>query len=217
MKTIIKANEPAHSPQAIAFNFDDMTDKAKAYLATVQVEANRIIADAKQQAQAIRQQAEKEGQAAAMKAMEKTTEQKVADQMQSLLPALKKVVADLDQAKQAWLKQWEHQAIRVSAAMAERVIRRELSKQPNITLALVREALELAGGTADVRIYLNPEDHQALGKQAQLLIRELGRAGAAELVANQDIGRGGCRVETQFGQIDQQIATQLARLEEELS
>lgn len=217
MKTIIKSNEAGHGVHGVAFNFDDMADKAKAYLATVQAEGARIIAGAQQQAQSIRQQAEREGQAAALAAVEKLTEQKVAAQMQSLLPALKKAVTDVEQARQSWLKQWERQAVHVAAAMAERIIRRELTHHPEITLTLVREALELAAGSTDIRLYLNPEDHQALGSQAQLLIAELSRAGSAEVISSAEVARGGCRVETRFGEIDQQIATQLARLEEELT
>jgi len=36
-------------------------------------------------------------------------------------------------------------------------------------------------------------------------------------VADPDITPGGCRVDTQFGSIDQQLETQLARIEEELT
>lgn len=217
MSSIIKSREPARQAGGVAFNFGDMTEKAQAYLATVQGEARKIIAEAEQQAAGIRERAEREGRAAAMAQMEQTAQQKVSTHVATLLPALKQVVEQIGHARQAWIKHWEQQAIHVAAAIAERVIRKELARDPEITLALIREALELAAGSADVKVYLHPEDQQALGRQAQLLIRELSRAGAAEVIAADDIGRGGCRVETRFGVIDQQIETQLARIEEELS
>ena len=52
----------------------------------------------------------------------------------------------------------------MAAAIARRVIRRELTRQPEIPLALVREALELAAGSAQVRIHLNPADHRGAGQ-----------------------------------------------------
>ena len=36
-------------------------------------------------------------------------------------------------------------------------------------------------------------------------------------MADPEIARGGCRVETRFGTIDQQFEAQLARIEEELT
>ena len=37
-------------------------------------------------------------------------------------------------------------------------------------MTLVREALELAAGSAHVRVHLHPDDHQALGGQVQMLV-----------------------------------------------
>ena len=70
-----------------------------------------------------------------------------------------------------------------------------------------------AGG----RIHLNPSDREALGDQVDLLTKELAPLATAELISNPSITPGGCRVETQFGSIDQQLETQLKRIEEELT
>jgi len=64
---------------------------------------------------------------------------------------------------------------------------------------------------------LHPADHQALAPQVESLVAELSSLGAAEIVAGPEITRGGCRVETRFGVIDQQVEAQLARIEEELT
>jgi flagellar biosynthesis/type III secretory pathway protein FliH len=66
--------------------------------------------------------------------------------METLLPALGKVVSELVDAKQAWLREWEHTAVQLAAKIAERVIRRELKSEPQITVDLVREALEMFKG-----------------------------------------------------------------------
>jgi len=41
--------------------------------------------------------------------------------------------------------------------------------------------------------------------------------GDADVTPDATIAQGGCRVETRFGTIDQQIETQLQRIEEELA
>ena len=49
------------------------------------------------------------------------------------------------------------------------------------------------------------------------LIDAMSGLGGAEVTADAAIGRGGCRVETRFGTIDQQFESQLKRIEEELT
>ena len=79
---------------------------------------------------------------------------------------LQQAAADLQQAKQAWLSHWEaERGAPGRAPSPRRVIRRELARQPEITLTLVREALELAAGSPDVRLQLNPEDHKRWGRR----------------------------------------------------
>ena len=217
MSTIIKANELGHDVQGVAFNFDDMTVKAQQYLDRVRAEAARIVDDARKNAEQVRHEAEMEGRRAGQAEIERIVERQLAGQLATLLPALRQVIQDIRHAKQAWLSHWEKSGVHVAAAIAERLIRRQLAQEPEITLTLVREALELAAGSSELRIQMNPGDHQTLRPQVEALIAELSRLGSAELVADPQIRPGGCRVETRFGVIDQQLEAQLARIEEELT
>lgn len=217
--TIIKAGE--QGVQSVAFNFDDMAVKAGQYLDKVRAEAVQILVKAKQEGATIRQKAEQEGRKQAQTSVEQQADRRaqelVAGQMQTLVPALKQVVQDLHHARQTWLAHWERTAVHVAAAIAARLIRRELSQTPEITLKLVREAMELAAGSPQIRIHLNPKDHESLGGHVQALFQELATVGKPELIADPQITAGGCRVETRFGVIDQQFEAQLARIEEELT
>ena len=136
--------------------------------------------------------------------------------MLTLLPALREAVAEIRDAKEAWLARWEAGRCSVAAAIAQRLIRRELQRRPEITLDLVRESLELAAGSSQVCIRLNPADHKVLGAQVRKLVKELSTLGDVEVKADSEITPGGCRVDTRFGAIDQQFESQLKRIEEEL-
>jgi flagellar assembly protein FliH len=212
MSTIIRATDRNQATVGVAFNFDDMATQAKQYLDKVRADAASIIAQAHQEAATIRKRAEQEGRQAAMAAME----QAVVKQLGTVLPALRQAIQDIHQAKQAWLTHWEATGIHVAAQIARRLIRRELTVQPDIPLALLREALTLAAGSPQVRIHMNPADHRAIEHQAQALIQEMSGLGETQLIADPAITTGGCRVETRFGIIDQQFEAQLARVEEEL-
>jgi flagellar assembly protein FliH len=212
MATIIRTTDPHCTPRGTAFNFDDLATQADAYLAQVRADAAALIAQAREEADAVRQQAEEEGHAASLRSAQTI----VGQQMLTLLPALREAVAEIRDARQAWLTRWEAGAVSVAAAIAQRLIRRELQRRPEITLDLVRESLELAAGSSQVCIRLNPADHKALGAQVRKLVKELSTLGDVEVKADSEITPGGCRVDTRFGAIDQQFESQLKRIEEEL-
>lgn len=217
MSTIIKAGDFGHDARGVAFNFDDMTAKAERYLDQVRAEAERIVARASEEAAAIRHQGELEGRRVGQAQIEQTVQRQLAARLASLLPALQNVIQEIRHAKQAWVAHWEKSGVHVAAAIAQRVVRRELSHTPQITLTWIREALELAAGSSRIRVHMNPTDHETLGPHVKTLISELSGLGSAEVTANAEISPGGCRVETRFGVIDQQVEAQLARIEEELT
>jgi flagellar biosynthesis/type III secretory pathway protein FliH len=85
-----------------------------------------------------------------------------------------------------------------------------------VALEIIREALQLAASSVGVSIRLNPSDFQNLGSQVERLAESLCRLGPAKIVSDSSITAGGCLVDTQFGVIDQQIESQLKRIEQEL-
>jgi flagellar assembly protein FliH len=211
MAIIYRADAPDRPPVA-EFNFDDIAAEAEQCLAKARSDAAQLVADARKEAESIRREAAEAGRREAAANVERM----VADQVAPALPALRQAVVELEHARQAWFSHWEAAAVRLACAIAARVVRRELQQQPEITLALVREALELAGGSPGLRVCLNPDDHRALAGQVQALAAAVSPLGAAEVVADGGVTRGGCRVESHFGAIDQQIESQLKRIEEEL-
>jgi flagellar assembly protein FliH len=213
MPTIIRASQRQYAASPKAFNFEDMSSQALQYVAKVRAEVGRLVMEARREGEAIRRKAEEEGRRAGLQAVEDI----VRKQLATAYPALKQVIEEIHNSQHAWLRHWEASAVHVAAAMAERVIRREVRHDPKITLTLVREALELAAGNAHLRIHLNPEDCKVLGSQVQTLIDELAPLAEAEILPHPDVSLGGCRLETKFGVIDERFESQLQRIEEELT
>ena len=199
-----RASATPHRSPLAAFNFDDLAAEADRCLADARAEADAIIVQAQAEAESIRSTAAEE------------VDQLVVQRTLPVLSALSETVKELRHAKQQWLAHWEAAAVHLAAGMAERVIRRELPRQPEITLLLVREALELAAGSPAIRVHLNPKDYKLLGPQVRAMIDAMSAVGGAEIVSDSGIAEGGARVETRFGTIDQQITSQLNRIEEEL-
>lgn len=223
MSTIIKAADEGYGRtsgrpvQHVAFDFSDMAGQAQCYLEQVRARGTEIVRNAEQQAVSIRAAAAREGRESGLNAVQEMVDAKVAAEMQSLEPALNKLLQDVEDAKQVWLNHWQTAAVRLACGIARRLVRRELSARPEITLEWVREALQLAAGSAEMTVRMHPDDHAALGAQVNRLASELAGLAPARIVADSEISPGGCCVETKFGRVDQQVDAQLARMEAELT
>jgi flagellar biosynthesis/type III secretory pathway protein FliH len=217
MAVIIKSFDRGEGVRTSTFNFDDLSTRADAYLAQVREQAAKILVEAQRQAEQIRRQAEIDGLRAAQKQMQTKVEAETSRRMESVLPALRTAVAEFSKAKHAWLTHWEGVGVGLATRIAGRVLRRELTNAPTLPLTLVRESLELAIAADGARLLMNPQDVEYLGPQVQMLVAEFGAAGRVEVVADPRVTAGGCRLETTHGSIDQQLETQLKRIEEELT
>ena len=222
MATIIRKDSPyeassGNATQAISFSFADMRGQANDYLGTVRGEAAKIVQQAHQQAEQIRRQAEAAGRKAAEAAVERILDEKVAKRMQTLLPTLEQLVRELNDMKGELLAEWERSAVKVSSAIAERIIRRELAREPQIALDTIAESLRLATGSAEITLHVSPSDYENMGTQIQCVAATLSQLAPSAIVADATISPGGCRVKTKYGEIDQQIESQLRRIEAELT
>jgi flagellar assembly protein FliH len=221
MATIIKTDEPQRQSgsafRAVAYDLTDMAAQADSYLGSVRGQAAQIVEQAKREADAIRQQAETAGRRAAEQAIERILDEKVAQQMKTLTPALQSAVRQVEDAKQAWLRHWEACTVELAVKIAGRLVRGELQRRPEISAAWIRESLQLAAGSGDVTIRLNPADQETLSRQVQQLAAVFAPLAKVTVVADETISPGGCKLVTEFGTVDQQLEAQLERVKEELS
>jgi len=208
--------QEAHSVASIAFNLNDVSSTAQNELNQVKIKAAEIVKQAHVEAKKIRQQAEVQGRNDALGKARQSVKQEIDQQAATLLPALQSLVQELTTAKQEWLKQWETTALEVAVAIAEKVIRRELSQTPEIAADLVRETLQMAAGNGEINIRLNPEDLDSMENGQAMLVDELKKLARSQIAADPNLQRGDCVVETAFGAIDNRIATQLQRIRDEL-
>ncbi len=221
MPVIKSTDSPQASLRRPAFNFEDLKGQAEDYLEGIRRQGQQLIEQARQEAAAMRPRFEDEARRAAEQSIQQRVEllaeELVNQRLQTLRPALEQVTRAVEKARGDWAAEWEARAVHLAAAIAERVIRRELTLDPQIQATYVREALELAAGSQQVRVRIHPDDREGLGRLAGQWLQEALARASAELVTDPNVSHGGCVVETQHGTIDQQIETQLARIEEELT
>jgi len=213
----IEAHAECSSDSGESAGFIDATVEVRTQLDNARNEASRIVQEACEQADGIRQEAQEEGALQQARAIQQQVRLEVDQRLETALPALEEAVRSIDCEKAKHLRQCESHVVRLATAIAERLVRRELNRSPEITLDLVREALDLAAGSDRIKLHLNPADYETLSERVAELTAKLGEKTAADIIADSAISPGGCLVETEFGDIDQQFEMQLARIEEELT
>lgn len=169
MAGIIKAGNwkgGSHDVQSTAFNFEDISEKAQAYLDSVRRRAEQVLENAQQNAQQVELQAKQQGQQAALREAQTQVQASLDERLATLMPALSQAIEGIHRERESWLRHWEQRTVTLAVAIAEKVIRREVETKPDITLDLVKEALELAVGGGTIKLFLNPEDYRTLGDRA---------------------------------------------------
>ncbi|MFM7072214.1 MAG: FliH/SctL family protein [Planctomycetota bacterium] len=157
-----------------------------------------------------------EGRAAGRAEMESELRTEFAHQLAAAPTTRDRMIDGLRRAQCDWLYRWECDAIGLACAIAARIARREFIAEPRLTIGLVRESLQMIAGRQRARLLLHPRDMALLGEEIRQLANSLGRQATVEITADESIEPGGCRVVTDWGDIDQQLSTQLARIAEEL-
>jgi flagellar assembly protein FliH len=224
---LIKAHAMRRVGARVTFEYEDLARQCDEYVAQAHRQGEAIVAEAASRSEEFRRRAYDEGHAAGQhdglaaaqglidSRAAKLAAEQTHERLRTVLPALEALVGSLEVERERWLTVWESAAVRLSAAIAEKIVRRELAQRPELTIEIVREALQLAAGRPQITLRLNPKDLEQL--RASEPIREcLSRVGEAVLLPDDAISRGGCLIETRHGAIDARIETQLLRIVDEL-
>lgn len=150
--------------------------------------------------EAIEQQARDEGHSAGLAEGRAAAQQELRQRMAQLDAVYEAVARPL----QAFDEQAAQELARLAMVVAGRVIARELQLSPELIARAVREAADaLPAATRELRVHLHPQD--------LALLQELGAAERHwQLLADPDLARGDCRMESERSRLDARVETRLA-------
>lgn len=127
------------------------------------------------------------------------------------LRQLAQTIDELSNLRGELLQKTERQVVELALAIAGRVLRRELSIDRELLIAMAKVALERLGENTSATIRLNPDDFAAIGAQGHL-----GDHDVVRVVADPLVSPGGCLVQSDFGLIDAGIDAQLGEMAQSL-
>ncbi len=110
----------------------------------------------------------------------------------------------------------EDQIINLIRLIARKVVRVFVEEHKGVVVENVRQALNQAGKSSAITIRINPEDFQVNEQMLNEIANEFEKQGVINFHEDIAIDKGGVIVETDFGQIDSRISTQLQEIENAL-
>lgn len=177
--------------------------RAAAILAEAEARAAEILGGAEAQVEAMSRQGYNDGMAAANA---ETAE---------LLQTAKSIVAEVNTWRAEMFAQGELMMLRLVIEIAQTLFGDGLPLDPETLGAAFSRALSQAKTLGDLRIYVHPDDAEALGPQwAKQQSAISGQK--IELVPSDIIKRGGCFIEGDYGTVDSRVESQFKLVQDAL-
>jgi flagellar assembly protein FliH len=168
------------------------------------------------QIQRMEQQCEqrvKDAHAAALREGEAAARTRALAEVQPVIEKLARSIEDLAQIRGRLRKQAEGDTIKLSLAIARRVLRRELAIDSDAMRGLVIAALEKLQAQEICRVRTNPAQAAAI----TACLRESASNAKVEIIPDGSLQPGGVVFETNHGNLDASVDSQLAEIERGLA
>lgn len=224
MAGVIKSHDLEKQTSAalpVEFNVEDIQSRSKQQLEDAKREADAIIAAAQNRAQAIKENAVKEGMQEARKNIEEQIQlaaNELSDERcRTAIAACESTVDTLIVETANWLGKWRDQTVELAARIAEKIVRREMTENTDLLRGWLEESLVSVRESRDIQAHVHPDDFAVAGRFMQQIARSIPQAASVEIIPNPDVSAGGCIVKSNDGTIDFQLESQLERLVEQLS
>ena len=138
-------------------------------------------------------------------------QQSVDAQLSEVLAEVRSIADAAVEAKNQFLRESQTEMGRLAVAIAKKIIGKELTVNPKAVTDIVAQTIEAANVQGSCCIRVNPQDYEILGPLWDAIpsLQPPGRTW--ELVADKNLSRGSCLIETNGGIIDARLETQLAQ------
>lgn len=137
-------------------------------------------------------------------------EQKYVDQFRKKTEEFYNILAGFEEKLSAYTGAYDQIVVTMILQFAEKIIRREIQNRSNVE-ETIRAAIKKVMGASKVIIKINPADYSLLSEEGKINIFEDAFT-KIHFEVSEAIEIGGCYIETEIGNVDAQIQTQIDEL-----
>jgi len=128
---------------------------------------------------------------------------------------LEKLMNALAGLKEEIYRETEEEIVRLSMSIARKILRSELRKGSYDIGKTIRAAMKFLVDTSRVQIRISPEDMEEVSGLIPSLASD-SKAGRIQILEDHSIQRGGCILQSGFGNVNATVEDQLALVENEI-
>ncbi|WKC57860.1 flagellar assembly protein FliH [Borrelia sp. P9F1] len=133
-----------------------------------------------------------------------------------LVGKLNNMIATLAAKRKEIFESSGDQIMKLVMQIAIKVVKKIVDTQKSVVIENVNEALKKVKNKTNIVIRVNLDDVDIVSHEKTEFISKFDFIEHLEVVEDTNIGKGGCVIETDFGEIDARISSQLDRIEERL-
>jgi flagellar assembly protein FliH len=223
---VLKSTSSPIQPRT--FSLRDVETQAAGIIAQARQQAEAILKKAAADAEAIKQAARAEGLAEGRAAGSKAgMEQGIAagrqqaisqyqQELSKLVQALTEVAEQIERSRLRLLAGADEDVVCLAIEIARKVVGARGLTDVNVVLGSVREALRFVIGHNDVRIAVHPSQQVVLQEALPAMRLAWPNLQHVQIVADDTILPGGARVHTRNGEVDATLDTMIDRIAAEL-
>ena len=177
---------------------------------------NAEVFEARQGAQAILEEAHREKERILQEAQREREEMLARAREQGRQEGLAQVTELMVRAKMhagELLSQQERDVVALACKMAEKIIGRDVERDPSLLADICAKAIEELRNARAVVLRVNPKSAAVLRARKAELMELIGRAVDVAIREDADVAPVGCIVQTEFGTVDAQLPTQFEMLQ----
>ena len=215
---------------AVVMNLGDVRAEATAIVENARREAAEIVAAAEAKAASLVEGAAERGHAegyargeeaghtaghaAGTEVGRTAAEDAMSSQLQELADGWSTALDSIVQARELLHEEARRDLVRLSMAIAERVLGTLPAHDPTLVIGQVEAAVEMLAGATRLRIRIHPEDRPLVETHFADATSRIGSSQDTDLLLETDetIIRGGCVVSAGDGQVDARIDAQVSRI-----
>lgn len=138
------------------------------------------------------------------------------EQLDGASQALASALEEVCRLRAALVHSSKQDMLRLVMAVAEQIIRREASVDPEVVVSIIENALQASVRADHYRVRVNPEDLAKVTEKKPFFLASISGLKNLSIEPDSGISSGGCRVDSELGEVDATLETQLESIRQAL-
>jgi len=181
-----------------------------------EAEIERILAENRRKAEAITHDAYQKGFDEGVKKGYEDAKKREQEEKEEKFDILQNLIDEISRFRESQMKGIEGEMLEMVSLITKKLIKKELTLDRDIVLHVIKDAIEGAVGNEKIKIIVNPEDRETILEHRKELISLVEGLKNIAVEADSSIEKGGCLIETAYGDIDARLDRQLEIIEQNM-